>query len=68
VIERGLGNGAYCEDYPCEKLEVRMSSVEEVAKRFLGSITQEEYDDLIAPYDAGKTIDGIRKKVRVRKG
>ena len=37
VIERGLENCAYCEDYPCEKLETRMSGVEEVAKRFYGT-------------------------------
>jgi len=68
VIERGLENCAYCEDYPCEKLEARMSSVEEVAKRFLGTIPQEEYDNFIAPYDSRKTLDGIRQKVPVRKG
>jgi hypothetical protein len=68
VIERGLENCAYCEDYPCERLETRMSGVEEVAKRFYGIIPQEEYDNFIAPYDSRKTLDGIRKKVRVRKG
>ena len=44
------------------------NGVEEVAKRFLSTITQEDYDNFIAPYDARKTLDGIRKKVRVRKG
>jgi hypothetical protein len=68
VIEGGLENCAYCEDYPCEKLEARMSGVEEVAKRFYGTIPQEEYDNFIAPYDSRKTLDGIRKKVRARKG
>jgi hypothetical protein len=68
AIERGLANCAYCEDYPCEKLEVRISGVEEVMKRFFGTIPQEEYNSFIAPYDARKTLDGIRKKVRFRKG
>jgi hypothetical protein len=68
AIERGLENCAYCENYPCEKLEGRMSGVEAVAKRFLSTITQEEYDHFIAPYGARKTLDGIRKKVRVHKG
>jgi len=66
VIERGLENCAYCGDYPCGKLEARMSSVEEVAKRFYGTIPQEEYDNFIAPYDARKTLDGIRKKLGSR--
>jgi Zn-finger protein len=68
VIERGLENCAYCENYPCGKLEERMTGVEEVAKRFLGVISQEEYDNFIAPYDARKILDGIRKKARVRRG
>jgi hypothetical protein len=67
VVEKGLENCAYCEDYPCEKLEARMSSVEKVAKRFQGTIKQEGYDNFIAPYDARKTLDGIRKKACARK-
>ena len=68
VIERGFENCAYCGDYPCGKLDPRISGVEEVAKRFIGTIPQEEYDNFIAPYDSRRTLDGIRKKVRMRRG
>jgi Zn-finger protein len=64
VIERGLDNCAYCEDYPCAKLEERMTGVEEGVRRFSGKISQEEYDNFIAPYDTRKTLDGIRRKLR----
>ena len=63
VIERGLDNCACCEDYPCEKLEERMTGVEAVVRRFRGKIPQEEYDNFIPPYDARKTLDGIRRKL-----
>jgi hypothetical protein len=63
VIGRGLDNCATCEDYPCEKLEERMTGVEAVVRRFRGKIPQEEYDNFIPPYDARKTLDGIRRKL-----
>jgi hypothetical protein len=63
VIKKNLENCASCKDYPCQKLEERMTGVEAVTKRFYDKIPQEEYDNFIAPYDARKTLDGIRRKL-----
>jgi len=65
VLAKGIDNCSHCEDYPCEKLEGRMTGVEEVAKRFCGTVPQDEYDKFIAPYDSRRTFDEIRKEAKV---
>ena len=62
VLERGMKSCADCFDFPCEKLETRMKSVNEAIIRFKGKITREEYDTFVAPYDYRKTLGEIRDR------
>ncbi len=61
VVSRGLGNCAFCADYPCEKLEGRMRACGGVAKRFRDAVPKEEFERFVAPYDARTTLNEIRK-------
>jgi len=61
VTAKGLDTCAECADYPCEKLEARMRACDEVKARFLGTISCEELERFIMPYDARTILNRIRK-------
>ncbi len=62
VLERGMNTCADCYDYPCDKIESRISEVEDVMLRFVNRISHEEFDAYIAPYDARKTLNEMRDR------
>jgi hypothetical protein len=63
VLEKGLGNCAECETYPCDKLEQRMRDYEAVAKRHEGRISAEDHAMFIAPYDSRLLLNRIRERM-----
>lgn len=66
VVERGLDNCAACADYPCAKIEELMRVCEQVKARFQGSISADEFDRFIAPYDARATLSHTRGRRATR--
>lgn len=62
AIERKLENCAGCSEYPCSTLEKQMKGVEKIIRRFKGKVPKKEFDRFISPYDARKTLDGLRLK------
>ena len=62
VLERGMNSCADCFDFPCEKLETRMKSVNDAIANFKDRVPQGEYDGFISPYDYRKTLGEIRDR------
>jgi len=64
VIEKGLENCAYCDQYPCSMLEKAMVDGGEVEKRYGAPIPREDYESIIKPYESRKVLDSIRQKMK----
>jgi len=62
VIEKGLENCAYCEQYPCKIMEPKMIDYEKVKGRYGGPLPEEDYQVFVMPYENRKTLDKIRRK------
>jgi Zn-finger protein len=62
VIEKGLDNCAYCEQYPCEILEPKMIDYQEVVKRYGSPLPQEDYELFVQPYENRKVLDELREE------
>lgn len=67
VIEKGLKNCAYCNEYPCEMLKAKFVFREDVEKSFGGSIPEKDYETFIKPYEGKEILDAIHTKVKNRK-
>ena len=67
VIEKGLENCGYCEQYPCQILEPKMIDYEQVKERFGGSLPKEDYEAFVMPYESRKVLDEISQKRRQTK-
>lgn len=64
VLEKGLNNCAYCDDYPCEDLQqiiVNRSAIEEKLERVL---TDYEYQKFVIPYESKQRLDALRNTRR----
>ena len=64
VIEKGLENCAYCDQYPCKDLEAKFVDYQKVKERFGGPLPEEDYQAFVMPYESRKVLDEIRKKIR----
>jgi hypothetical protein len=62
VIEKGLDNCAYCEQYPCEALKRKMIDYQKVIERFGAPLPKEDYELFVKPYESRRVLDRIRKK------
>jgi len=60
VLEIGLENCAYCEDYICEKLADRIVTLESIKDRLKTEIPEEDYFFFIRPYENKQRLDAIR--------
>jgi len=64
VIEKGLQNCAYCNEYICKKLEQRIVDYKFLGSKFEQPIPKEDYENFIKPYEAGKVLDDVRRRLR----
>jgi hypothetical protein len=61
VIERGMDNCAWCEDYDgCEKLAQRLVMYEEVRERVAQGIPEDDRERFIRPYENARRLDALR--------
>lgn len=61
ALDRGVETCAECSEYPCDALESRFESCDEVVRRCCGQIPADEFERCIAPYDCRATLEDIRK-------
>ena len=66
VLEKGIPNCAYCDQYICEKLSQRIVIPDDVIKKAAGSIPDVDSDLFVRPYDNKKTLDKIRQDLDQR--
>lgn len=66
VNSRGLTNCAYCNDYPCPKIEKKMIDPRVVEKRFGGPLPAEDYQSFVKPYEIRPTLGEIRRREGLR--
>ena len=62
VLEKGLDNCAYCEQYPCKILEPAMVDYQKVMERYGAPLPQEDYELFVEPYESRQTLDALRDK------
>ena len=62
VIERGISNCAFCDEYICEKLETRIVSFQDIQERFEQPIPEADREQFIRPYENEKRLKKIRFK------
>lgn len=62
VIEKGLENCGYCEQYPCRILEPKMIDYLKVKERFGGPLPEEDYITFVMPYESREGLDKINQK------
>lgn len=62
VIERGISNCAFCDEYICEKLETRIVSFQDIQERFEQPIPEADRAQFIRPYENEKRLKKIRFK------
>ena len=65
VLEKGIDNCAWCDQYPCSMLERAMIDYDVVEKRYGAPIPREDYERIIKPYESRKVLDSIRQKARL---
>ena len=64
VIDKGIENCGYCEQYPCPVLEPNLIDYEEVKERYGGPLPEEDYKVFVFPYESRQVLDEIRQKRR----
>ena len=60
AIEKGVENCAYCDEYPCDKLNGLICSREKFVKR-LGEIPEEDYNLCLRQFESEPELASIRK-------
>ncbi|MGB3092899.1 MAG: DUF3795 domain-containing protein [Candidatus Zixiibacteriota bacterium] len=60
AIEKGVENCAYCDEFPCDKLEGLICSREKFVKR-LGEIPEEDYNLCLRQFESEPELASIRK-------
>jgi hypothetical protein len=60
AIEKGVDNCAYCDEYPCDKLEGLICSREKFVRR-LGEIPKEDYNLCLRQFENAPELASIRK-------
>jgi hypothetical protein len=60
AIEKGVENCAYCDEYPCDKLEGLICSREKFVER-LGEIPEEDYNLCLRQFESKPELASIRK-------
>jgi hypothetical protein len=60
AIEKGVENCAYCEEFPCDKLQGLICSREKFVAR-LGEIPEEEYNLCLRQFESEPELKRLRK-------
>jgi hypothetical protein len=60
VMEKGIENCAYCDEFPCDKLKPLLCSREELVERF-GEIPEEDYNLCMIQFESLPRLLKIRK-------
>ena len=60
AIAKGVENCAYCDEYPCDKLEGLICSRQKFVKR-LGEIPEEDYNLCLRQFESKPELASIRK-------
>ena len=63
VIERDIENCAHCDEFPCEKLKLKMNAVEDRIKD-VSSLPDEDYNLFVKPYEAKKYLLNVKEKLK----
>lgn len=67
VLEHKFKTCAQCPEYPCEKIQQRLVTFEEVRERFGKEILDEDYRNFIQPYENKIRLDVQRQQEVWRK-
>lgn len=67
VINKQIPNCAYCEEFPCDKLQSRFVIFEEKEKELNRPIPEADYLIAIKPYENHKRLHELRKKIHFTK-
>jgi hypothetical protein len=62
AIEKGVDNCAYCDEYPCDKLEGLICSREKFVER-LGDIPEEDYNLCLRQFESEPELARIRRSL-----
>lgn len=60
VIEKGMKNCAYCENFECDSLKTRTGFLAEYFKKSICEISTEDYEKYILPYESRERLVKIR--------
>ncbi|MBN2180295.1 MAG: DUF3795 domain-containing protein [Sedimentisphaerales bacterium] len=63
VLEKGIPNCAYCDQYICDKLFQRIVIPDEVIKKAGGTIPDEDFNIFVRPYDNKSTLNKVRQEL-----
>jgi len=64
VIARNIENCAYCDQYPCQRVEKKFVERCKVEERYGSPISEEAYKLFIMPYESRRTLNKIRQGVK----
>lgn len=64
VIVRNIKNCAYCDQYPCKRVEKKFVERRKVEERYGSPISEEAYKLFIMSYESRRTLDKIRQRVK----
>lgn len=66
VVERGLENCSQCHSYPCDRLEERTVTLDEIRRRVGDDIPEADYQSFIRPYENRRRLDALRCSQRTQ--
>lgn len=63
VVERGIDNCAFCDEYGCAKLKDRLVTFEGIQAHIKDAITEEDRMRFIAPYENAVHLEKVRQNL-----
>ncbi|MFX1286040.1 MAG: DUF3795 domain-containing protein [Promethearchaeota archaeon] len=67
VVKKQLPNCAYCDEFPCDKLQSRFVILEEKEKELNRPIPEADYLIAIKPYENHKRLSELRKQITLNR-
>jgi hypothetical protein len=62
VIEKGIDNCSFCDEYICEKLSQRIINRDDIEQNLKRKLQEEEYELYVKPYLSKARLDQLRMK------